>query len=195
MATTEQRLAEHVRSALPGLRYLFESCENAQNRLAWVAWRDEAGKLVDQLAEQAASEGRTDREIVDQTEDLAREFLRVVFQRELPLSVRIRDNDNPRAKQVWAMACYAQELLTDTDVENAVAGLDEDPVGESASPVVEVQPAPYSANRNSCLCHWETCCCDPWVVFSPKGEKVAGFTNQQRAEAAAAAYTMLGRHE
>ncbi len=29
----------------------------------------------------------------------------------------------------------------------------------------------YKVCRNSCQCHPETCCCDPWAVYSLDGEK------------------------
>ena len=39
-----------------------------------------------------------------------------------------RDSKNTRAQRCWLAACFAQELLTQTDVANAVAELEVDPV-------------------------------------------------------------------
>lgn len=67
---------------------------------------------------------RTDAEIVAQTEALADKFAAMDGWR------RISDrpwhaSTNPRSMRYWKQACLAQEVLTNTDVDNAVAGLQE----------------------------------------------------------------------
>ena len=73
--------------------------------------------------EQAERQLRTDAQIVAQTEELAAELDRWrwggVFE-----DVTYRSNNATRARHCWEMACKAQEILTDTDPENAVAEVD-----------------------------------------------------------------------
>lgn len=72
---------------------------------------------------------RTDQEIVDQTEELALNFMHYFYD-EVPIgSVEpstFRDSEDTRAQRCWSAACFAQELLTQTDVSNAVARLEDD---------------------------------------------------------------------
>lgn len=72
---------------------------------------------------------RTDQEIVDQTEELALNFMRYFYD-EVPIGseepLTFRDSKNTRAQRCWSAACFAQELLTQTDVSNAVAELEVD---------------------------------------------------------------------
>lgn len=68
---------------------------------------------------EAARPARTDREIVEQTNRLALKFLAAGGFKPLRES-NLWESDNPRAKQAWAMACEAQEELTDTDPHDAV---------------------------------------------------------------------------
>lgn len=65
---------------------------------------------------------RTDQEIVDQTEELARKFADADGYTLIGES--FRGAEAPRAQKAWQLACMAQEFLTNTDVENAVANLD-----------------------------------------------------------------------
>lgn len=71
--------------------------------------------------------GRTDREIVDQTEELAGLLMRTFHRREKadPLST-FRGTQDIRASQCWQIACQIQEMLTDTDPMNAVAEVDDE---------------------------------------------------------------------
>jgi hypothetical protein len=81
------------------------------------------------LAEQPAQQepGRTDLEIVDQTEELAGLLMRTFHRREKadPLST-FRGTQDIRASQCWQIACEIQEMLTDTDPMNAVAEVDDE---------------------------------------------------------------------
>jgi hypothetical protein len=65
---------------------------------------------------------RTDEEIVAQTEELAKTLaLEDGWVRKSPR--RWHESENPRTRKYWRMACIAQEILTNTDVENAVANI------------------------------------------------------------------------
>lgn len=68
---------------------------------------------------------RTDHEIVDQTNELARRLYSLRgFQ--VPDKFRFDQTDNPRAKEAWEAACEAQLFLTDTDPHEACYNLEED---------------------------------------------------------------------
>lgn len=67
---------------------------------------------------------RSDQEIVDQTEDLAARLLQWAFSAHLTEGQNFRDSMNARANSCWRMACEIQEMLTHTDVSNAVANLE-----------------------------------------------------------------------
>ena len=79
---------------------------------------------------------RTDQDIVDRTEALAAALNDWRWGGKLE-SGTYRDSGNVKAQWCWQMACRAQEILTDTDPENAVAELD----GAQSTP----QPADASA--------------------------------------------------
>lgn len=84
-----------------------------------------------QAPAQPAPEGepfRTDAEIVEQTEELARYLLSWGFNHEpADSSTPMRDSTHPFAERSWKAACHIQEMLTMTDVENALAELDAGP--------------------------------------------------------------------
>ena len=63
---------------------------------------------------------RTEQEIIDQTNALAREFYAIMgfHVRE---GYRFDQAMRGRARDMWQMACLAQDRLTDTDVDNALA--------------------------------------------------------------------------
>ena len=69
---------------------------------------------------------RTDAEIVEQTEILARYLLswKWGLQPESP-DIQLRNCQNTKAQKAWNAACEIQDLLTATDVENAVAEVDD----------------------------------------------------------------------
>ena len=68
---------------------------------------------------------RTPQEIVDQTNELARELYRlrgyVVAE-----GYRFDKATHPHEVQAWAGACEAQRLLTETDVDDALQELEEE---------------------------------------------------------------------
>lgn len=68
---------------------------------------------------------RSDKEIVQQTEALAVYLLSWCFSHEPETATPMRDSTHPFARRCWAAACHIQEMLTDTDPENAVTELDE----------------------------------------------------------------------
>lgn len=64
---------------------------------------------------------RTDQEIVDETDDLARELARVDG---YELDDKFYSCPAPRAMKYWTLACLAQEKLTATDPNDALSNLD-----------------------------------------------------------------------
>jgi hypothetical protein len=70
--------------------------------------------------------GRTDQQIVDQTEELAVWLLSWCFNHQPETDAPMRESAHPFAERCWAAACHIQEMLTATDPENAVAELDVD---------------------------------------------------------------------
>ena len=68
---------------------------------------------------------RTPQEIVDQTNELARELYRlrgyVVAE-----GYRFDKATHPQEVEAWNRACEAQRLLTDTDVDDALQELEEE---------------------------------------------------------------------
>jgi hypothetical protein len=70
--------------------------------------------------------GRTDQQIVDQTEELAVWLLSWCFNHQPETATPMRESTHPFAERCWSAACHIQEMLTDTDPENSVAELDVD---------------------------------------------------------------------
>lgn len=66
---------------------------------------------------------RTEREIVDQTNRLARDFYAMMGY-EVGPDYRFYDSDHPQAEMCWEMAVKAQDELTATDVDNALIELE-----------------------------------------------------------------------
>lgn len=62
---------------------------------------------------------RTDQQIVEQTDMLARAFAQNDGWR-IDADVHSYDSENPRIRRYWRMACIAQEFLTGTDVSVAL---------------------------------------------------------------------------
>ncbi len=66
---------------------------------------------------------RTPQEIVNQTNELARELYRLQgYVR--PRGYRFDKAKHPHEVQAWAGACEAQRLLTETDVDDALQELE-----------------------------------------------------------------------
>ena len=75
---------------------------------------------------------RTDQEIVEQTEQLARAFAEadhLLFR----TGTLYRESKDPRLQHYWRMACIAQCHLTQTDPEDALTNMETDE--ESPPPV------------------------------------------------------------
>jgi hypothetical protein len=68
---------------------------------------------------------RTDAEIVAQTNELARQFMRLEGYEAEP-GLKFYTAQSPRSNKYWVMACVAQELLTDTEVHDALQTVLED---------------------------------------------------------------------
>lgn len=84
--------------------------------------------------------GRTDAEIVAQTVELTKYLLSWKWGLETEGDVsRIWESGNTKALVCWNAACHIQDLLTQTDVWNAVAELDG---ASSTAPKADSQPAP-----------------------------------------------------
>lgn len=61
---------------------------------------------------------RSDKEILEQTEQLARIFGQMHGREVTNPNYRFQLSTNPRCQFMWEMACKAQEFLTDTDPNN-----------------------------------------------------------------------------
>lgn len=79
---------------------------------------------------------RTDQEIVDQTEVLAKFLLEWRFGYEPENDSPIRNATHPKAQAAWNAACIIQEMLTATDPENSVVEVDDQDTGM----ITEVRP-------------------------------------------------------
>ena len=66
---------------------------------------------------------RSDKEIVDQTNDLARKFYSVLGYNSKK-NFKFQNAIHPQEIAMWQMACIAQEVLTNTDVENCIEELE-----------------------------------------------------------------------
>lgn len=76
--------------------------------------------------QESSNPGRTDEEIVDQTNRLAREMLRLTgVGYEVPegYQFHLEKDRHPRARNAWDMARIAQEMLTSTDPQDALDNL------------------------------------------------------------------------
>lgn len=77
--------------------------------------RPNMGTPVDPLATQ-----RTNHEIIDQTNALARRFYQMAGYR-VPEGTAFQDATHPHEKLMWRQACEAQILLTQTDPDEVLA--------------------------------------------------------------------------
>jgi len=72
---------------------------------------------------------RTDREIVNQTNALARVFYKMLGHEVTADHLfyeTSRQNYHPQEAMCWSMACAAQRELTATDPDDAIANLDDE---------------------------------------------------------------------
>jgi len=67
---------------------------------------------------------RSDQEILDQTNELARK-LYLIRGYEVPVGYRFDQATHGHEIEAWNGACEAQLLLTDTDIENVLSELDQ----------------------------------------------------------------------
>lgn len=105
--------------------------------------------LAEQPAQQKEPVGRTDQEIVDQTEALAKWLLYWGFNHQPENDTPMRESDHPFAKRCWSAACQIQEMLTATDPQNAVAELD------GAEKCSHCYGIGYDASGYACSCTQE----------------------------------------
>jgi hypothetical protein len=66
--------------------------------------------------------GRSEQKIVDQTNELAGKLCQLLGY-ETPPKYKFYKSRNPRGQLAWRMACVAQEHLTNTEPDNALAEL------------------------------------------------------------------------
>lgn len=70
---------------------------------------------------------RTDQEILDQTNELARLFYQIHDRGgTVEKGFRFDLSEHPQEKQCFQMACIAQEVLTETDVIQAIDNLEDE---------------------------------------------------------------------
>ncbi len=72
---------------------------------------------------------RTAQEIIDQTNQMARIMYRILFGCEVPEGTTFHDktiNRRPHETGCWLAACEMQELLTQTDPEDALNELEDE---------------------------------------------------------------------
>lgn len=67
----------------------------------------------------------TDREIVEKCNELAREFY-LHHGCQVKKGFRFDLSTHPQEQQMWRMAVFAFDFLLDTDVENALAELEDE---------------------------------------------------------------------
>lgn len=67
---------------------------------------------------------RTDQEIIEQTNELARDFYALMGYK-VKAGYRFDRAIHPTERMCWTMACRAQEKLTHTDPEDALANIDD----------------------------------------------------------------------
>ena len=79
---------------------------------------------MDTPAPRIEREFRSDREIVDQTNELARKFY-ALSGNVVKEGYRFDKAHHPQEQLMWGMACVAQELLTETEPETALMELEE----------------------------------------------------------------------
>lgn len=75
---------------------------------------------------QKEGNGKSDQEIVDEAIQIANELLLEFFNSKVTNPSKIYANASPAAKSCWNAACYIIDVLTQSDVENALSNyLDE----------------------------------------------------------------------
>ena len=83
---------------------------------------------------------RTDREIVDQTNELAGYMLSVMSTGYVtPPGFKFYEATDPRAQSAWHRACDIQQMMTQTDANNALANLEPEIVSYKVSWTIDVE--------------------------------------------------------
>jgi hypothetical protein len=67
---------------------------------------------------------RTDEEVVEQTNELARAMY-LILGYQAREGFRFDQATHPQEVDIWSMACQAQIMLTDTDPDDALSNLEE----------------------------------------------------------------------
>ena len=97
--------------------YAFDEAKKMAGLLPDAEWRIDGNKVNRESS-------RTDREIVDQTNELARRFARLQGF-EAPGGHKFYDGGGGHTPCPWLLACIAQEFLTGTDPDDALSNLGE----------------------------------------------------------------------
>lgn len=89
----------------------------------------DARELVGEVwaGQKSSDPGRSDQEIVTQTNQLARAMLKLTgVGYEVPedYQFHLEKDRHPRARNAWDMACVAQQMLTCTDPQDALDNLE-----------------------------------------------------------------------
>lgn len=140
---------------------LRKRCDNL--RVGYDAARLEIASLQAQL--EAVQHGsRSEQEIVDQTEGLAKFLLSWKWGQEPESpSITMRDTINTKARICWQAACHIQDLLTGTDVENAVAEADDGAAPQPAAQALEDACEWLLTDADNGV--WESACGEAWTFI------------------------------
>ena len=68
---------------------------------------------------------RTDKEIIEQTNNLAKDFYKVMGYNGIE-GFRFYESSHPQERLCWILACKAQEKLTNTEIEDILDNLEEE---------------------------------------------------------------------
>jgi hypothetical protein len=144
-----------------------EALELTDNDAVYGLYRDEKRQVLEAITaiKQALAApvqepvqepvGRTDQQIVDQTEKLAVWLLSWCFNRRPETDTPMRESAHPMAQRCWSAACHIQEMLTATDPENSVAELEVDTTPPAAQPAPEQEPVAWAWRISPNADHWQ----------------------------------------
>ena len=90
-------------------------------------WESIKGTGLHEIARKSfySKKNRSDKELIEQTNELANKMLNTLGYKCQNEIFKFYKSNILRARLAWNLACLAQEFLTDTDIENALANLEE----------------------------------------------------------------------
>lgn len=121
---------------------------------------------------------RTDQQIVDETNELARLCLSYIGTGyEAPDDTKFYETTNPRGQQAWAMACKIMELVTKTEVADALSAIQVKKKSYRVTLVEKVQyfvdvTAENADQAGELACELWARSCDPNLEFKWQGQGV-----------------------